>query len=222
MDKELVEADHDEWLKMFNSRVSSELSLARNGYTTTHQWVITLTVALITAVLALGRGSIEYPTQFGFIAVLVITPLMVRFFVRSCLEYAIFRRWVAIRNAIDKYFYLKGSGVQEAQAKEYLDEVIRLYYFLWKSAIKRKVLLVDTLRMAFLWPLIVLISLIVWGVICLSFSVVLAVVGVVVAAFVFVEVKGIFTYSGFDYAKPSFQQPEIKVLAAGAKLNDRN
>ena len=109
MDEMNLEQMNDDWFETLNSRVNGELGLARRSYHTTHQWVITLTVGLITAVLALGKEKIVYPTEFSLLAVLAITPLMIRFFVRSCLEFAIFYRWKMIRDALDTYFCLDSS-----------------------------------------------------------------------------------------------------------------
>ena len=159
-----IEVSEAEWLKLLYGRVDSEFALTRNTVATIHQWVISLTVAGITAVIAFGGGKLTYPTESSFVAVLALVPLMFRFFVRSCLEYTLFHRWLTIRNLLDKYFYSQYSTPQTSEInKSKLLKAIDLYYLGPSSAKKFGKMVGDNLRLAFLWPFILLIGLVAIG-----------------------------------------------------------
>ncbi len=190
----------DEWLKMFYGRVDSELAVARNTIGTTHQWVITLTVGGITAVLAFGQGDFKYPTESSFIAVLVLLPLLFRFFVRACLEYTIFHRWLEIRNLLDRYYYLQELDPAAADScRTRLLRAIELYYFNESSAKPFLKMVQDNLKLAFLWPFILLIGLIVIGLRLQESSPLIKVVIWGTALFTLLELACFVRYRRFRY-----------------------
>lgn len=203
----------DQWLALFYSRVTDEFVLSRQSLHNTHQWVISLTLGFLTVVLTLGGQSNPYPNDYGFVAILVSVPLLFRFFVRSCLETSIEYKWMAIRNALDMYFYCRDNdNTEKDEAERHLGEAIELYYFKWKSSQLLRKIIWDNLRLAYLWPLILLIGMIVWGAMFLCMTTLMAVVTLVVGAYMVYEIPTFLTYEGFEYAKPSTNVPAIYYL----------
>jgi hypothetical protein len=152
------------WLNRFYTEVGREVTLARESQRETHNWVITLTVGSVAAVWAMGGGTFNYPTESSLIVVLVMLPLVFRFFVRACLEYQIFNRWVFIRDALNAYFFardLKPDLSRPAMAS--LIEQIRLYYFQWRQPRSNGKMIWDNLILAYGWPILLLLLLILLG-----------------------------------------------------------
>lgn len=152
------------WLDLLYARIDNEFASARSNWTTIHQWVISLTVGGLTAAFALNQGEFTYPTPFGFSAVLCILPLMFRFFVRACIEYTLFHRWLRIRNAIDAYLATgRAKSVLKKAKERELKVILANYYFHHWSAHTFLRMVWDNLRIAFLWPFALLIGLIYLG-----------------------------------------------------------
>lgn len=202
-----------EWLAWFYDRVTNHFTLSRESLHNTHQWVITLTLGLVTAVLTLASSQQRYPSEFGFIALLVSIPLMLRFFVRSCLECSIQHKWRAIRDAMDVYFYVKRYDPRHPdlglQAERYLRETIVLFYFNWKSPKRLRGLVWENLRLTYLWPFALLLSLLVWGAAEVHMTAPVAVTSVLVFVYAVYEIIGLMTYRGFQYAAPRTRPPHL-------------
>lgn len=199
-----------EWLSLFYPRATEQFGLSRQSLHRTHEWVITLTLGLAIAVLTSGGQQSSYPNEFGLVAVLASFPLLFRFFVRSCLECAIQHRWIAIRNALDMYFYLQGVDPHSKSAAErHLRETIELYYFQWKSPLSIWAIIWENLRLAYLWPFILLVSLMVWGAAVLTMSPLLAITGATVVLYMSYEVIAFLRYRGFEHVDSVTSLPEI-------------
>lgn len=197
MDKESMMKKKNEfdekWLYAFYDRVTDQFSLSRSSFHNTHQWANTLTFGIVTAILTLFREENSYPNEIGFITLLLTFPLMLKFFIRSCLEYSIQRKWQIIRDNLDKYF-LKSKRKSE---KEELMKSIQKYYFEWKSPVTIWKIIYDNLRLAYFWPFLLYIGLILWGAIMLSRSSLIIISSIAVVIFVFYELIEFFCYSGF-------------------------
>jgi len=193
----------DEWLRMFYEQVGRELSLARESQRETHTWVITLTAGVFTAFLTFGGNGFNYPTENAFLAVLIILPLLFRFFVRSCLEYEILHRWTVLRNALDAYFFARSHMPDKVtDASRHLRDVIPKYYFAWYAARPFGRMLVDNIKLAYGWSFIVFSALLVWGLMMQHKS---SVICGCLAAFVVwmvLELYWFMTYHGFKHLKP--------------------
>ena len=194
------EVSETDWLKLLYGRVDSEFALTRNTVATTHQWVISLTVAGITAVIAFSGTGLTYPTELSFAAVLALIPLMFRFFVRACLEYTLFHRWLKIRNLLDKYFYSQYSTPNTAEInKSNLLKAIDLYYLGPSSSKKFGKMVGDNLRLAFLWPFILLIGLAAWGFACQELTLFVTIVVILSMGITLLELYWFGTYKRFRY-----------------------
>lgn len=204
-----VQLSDGKWLEWFYSRVTDQYTLARESFHNTHQWTITLTLGLVTAVVALGGQSVPYPTELSVIAVLTAIPLLFRFFVRSCLEYSIHHRWATIRDALDLHFYLSSTQPEmTTQSMAYLKETIKLYYLQWLCPRPLSKVVLDNLRLAYLWPFILLAALTLWGVLGLPLTPLLVVVLVGVSIFMAYEIWSFVTYRGFRFKKTQTSKPE--------------
>lgn len=207
-----INTSNEKYLDAIYDRVNDQFVLSRNSQQNTHQWVISLTLALITAVLTLGGNQDPYPSKFNFIAILVSLPLLFRFFVRSCLETSILYKWMTIRNALDEYYFLKSNNMENtAKYKEYLDETIFLYYFKWKSPRKLRKIIWDNVRLAYFWPFIVIIALIVWGYVVLPLARITCITSIIVSSFMVYEIITFFTYKGFQYEKTQTEKPQVRL-----------
>lgn len=201
MEKQVdIQVSEAEWLKLLYGRVDSEFALTRNTVTTTHQWVISLTVAGITAVIAFGGGKFTYPTESSFVAVLALVPLMLRFFVRSCLEYTLFHRLLTIRNLMDKYFYSQYSTPHKSEInKSELLKAIDIYYLGPSSAKKFGKMVWDNLRLAFLWPFLLLIGLVALGFANQELTLFVIIVLTLAGGIMVLELFWFVTYKRFRY-----------------------
>ncbi|NPV41272.1 MAG: hypothetical protein HPY72_08025 [Anaerolineae bacterium] len=184
-----------EWLSMFYERTTNQFTLARESLHNTHQWAITLTFGIITAVFTLSN-NMGYPNEYGLIVLLLTFPLMIRFFFRSCLEYSIQRKWQEIRNCLDKY-YLEKTTKQE---KELID-CIETYYFLWKSPIMISKIICDNLKLAYFWPFLLYFGLIGWGyyslLITKSITNLIIIISILVLGMLVYEIVSFVNYRGF-------------------------
>ena len=198
----------DKWFELFYARATDHYTLARQSLHNTHQWAITLIFGLVTAVLTISSASNPYPNDMGFIALLLSFPLMFRFFVRSCLEYSIHEKWRVIRETIDQYYYCcKLDPKKEKDAKNYLLEVIDLYYFKWKSPSTLWSIAWSNLKLAYLWPFILYLFFIIWGASVLYMTPIIGAVSIITTGFMVYEIIMFIIYRGFEYKKPTSQCP---------------
>lgn len=208
-----VQFGDSDWLEWFYSRVTDQYVLARESFHNTHQWTITLTLGLVTAVVALGGQGAQYPTELSVIAVLAAIPFLFRFFVRSCLEYSIHHRWATIRDALDLHFYLCSTQPSmTSQSLAYLQETIRLYYFQWLCPRPFSKIVGDNLRLAYSWPFILLAALTLWGIVELPLTPLLGIALAGVGFFMVYEIWAFVTYRGFKFEKTQTPKPEAVQL----------
>lgn len=208
IDQNKLEKLDEKWLGLFYSRVTDQYTLARNSLHNTHQWAITLIFGLVTAIFTLSSSQNPYPNEMGFIALLLSFPLLFRFFVRSCLEYSIHEKWRKIRDVIDKYYYYpKIDSQHERDVQIYLREVIKIYYFDWRSPCSLGSIIKSNLKLAYLWPLIIYIFLIGWGFIQLPYTPTIKLVSIITIMFMIYELVAFLTYKGFDYQRPFAPNP---------------
>jgi hypothetical protein len=201
-----------DWLRDFYSQVGREVSLARESQRETHNWVITLVGGAVAAVWALGGSTFNYPTTSSFIVLLVITPLVFRFFVRSCLEYQIFNRWISLRNTLDIYFFTKENKPETAAiALQSLAEQIQIYYFQWKQPKTNWKMIKDNLQLAYGWPFVLLFILLTWGLIMLPLTGLVLYAILITGSWMVYEVINFSSYFNGRYKKPSVQV-DIRLL----------
>lgn len=154
-----VETLDSDWLRVFYAEVGREVTLARESQRETHNWIIAVAGGIITAAWALSNAESFYPSEKSLLLVILMVPLIFRFFVRSCLEYQIFNRWSSLRNALDDYYFTKTIHKElNNTAMESLIEQIRLYYFQWKQPKPFGKMLKDNLNLAYAWPFILIIG----------------------------------------------------------------
>ena len=67
------EGEKMEWFRDLSSRITYQFSLVRQSLQNTHQWVITLIIALITALFTFDsiQGEVIYPERNKFLVVLL-------------------------------------------------------------------------------------------------------------------------------------------------------
>jgi len=194
----------EDWLFLFYSRVTELYSLSRESLHNTHQWAITLAFALITAIMTLGGTEEPYPNEFSFIILMLSFPLLIRFFIRSCLECSIEYKFQAIRDALD--FYLSGDKEEKRKREAYLVNVINTYYIKFCSPYKLSKIIKDNLKLAYLWIFLLWLGLFIWGVFSLTYSLKLIIIFVMVVSFVVFEFIRFITYKKFHYIEIEYQE----------------
>ena len=181
----------EDWLRNFHIKVYDQFTLSRESLHNTHQWAITLTFGVITAIFTISNDQ-KYPNESGLVILLLTFPLMIRFFFRSCLEYSIQRKWQRIRNNLDQYFLNS-----DKKNKEILLKSIDTYYFDWRSPIPVFKIIIDNLKLAYLWPFLLYSLLIIWGCVSIKLSVLLINIIFLTGIMILIEIIGFFTYRGF-------------------------
>ena len=185
------EGINNKWLEKFYDRVTNQFTLSRESLHNTHQWAITLTFGIVTAIFTISSEN-PYPNEYGFIALVLTFPLMMRFFVRSCLEYSIQRKWQEIRNRQDVFYFRESK-----KSYKELKDCIELYYFKWKSPISIWKIIWDNLSLAYLWPFILYFYLIIWGSLSIQLTNLVLITVIIVVSFLVFEIVRVFRYRGF-------------------------
>jgi hypothetical protein len=194
----------DQWFHMFYEQVGRELSLARESQRETHTWVLTLTAGLFTAFVTIGKDGFQYPTENLFLGVILVTPLMFRFFVRSCLEYQILHRWTELRNSLDAYFYAINDAPEHVEAAlHHLQDIIPKYYFRWFASKSFGRMLLDNIKLAYGWPFLILLGLLLWGFALQTITPIIRAALWLFIPWMFLEIFWFFRYHGFKQAKPT-------------------
>jgi hypothetical protein len=211
-----VDVCDEQSFSLFYERITQLYTLSRESLHNTHQWVTTIAIATVTAVLALkevqtspaqaGTVQTSFPNELAVLGFLAMVPLMFRFLVRSCLEDAIQHRFMAIRNAQDYVCYNKGTE-QAEDARRYYHEVMELYYFRWLSPKTLRELLWENFQLSYSWPFILLIAFLVWGVASVRWTPLLWIGTGLVVLFMSWEVVEFLTYNGYTSFKPHATPP---------------
>lgn len=138
-----------EWLKLFYSRIDNNFSSTRQSLHTTHQWVLTLSIAIITAIISFSASGNPYPNYFGLLILIISFPILLRFFIRSCIEYSIEEKFIILRKEMD--FYLLNCGkYSKSDFDKRLLNCVQSYYIDWKCPTKLTKICWDNLLLAYL------------------------------------------------------------------------
>lgn len=188
----------EEWLKLFYGRVDQNFSTTRQSLHITHQWAITLNIGLITAIFSLSSTTNPFPNHTGLIILMISFPILLRFFIRSCLEYSIQEKFKTIRNELDFYFEHKNIENNKRLDAD-LYECIDNYYFKWLSPKKLVSICWRNLQLAYLWIFIVNFGLLIWAIITVVGDITLYIIGGFSIIMVIFEVISFIGYEGFAY-----------------------
>lgn len=192
-----IKSINKKWLCIFYDRVTDQFALSRQSLHNTHQWAISLALGIVTAVFTIGGKKNPFPNELGLLIILLSFPLLLRFFIRSCLECAIQHRFITLRDALDIYF--SRDRKKRKLMKPYLIEAINTYYINFKSSRKLGKIAWENLRLAYLWIFILWIGLIVWGGISAQITKNLLIVFLIVLVFVVYEIISFFCYERLKY-----------------------
>lgn len=198
--KENIKMSYEEWLKLFYGRVDQNFSTTRQSLHTTHQWAITLNIALITAIFSLSSTSNPFPNRTGLIILMISLPILMRFFIRSCLEYSIQEKFKTVRNELDYYFTHKNIGNIKVLNSE-LYECIDSYYFKWLSPMKLISICWRNLLLAYMWIFIVNLGLLIWAICTVVGDIPLYTIGSLSVLMILFEFVTLIRYEGFSYKK---------------------
>ncbi len=137
-----------EWLKRYYDQVGREITLAFNTINVNTGWAFTLFSLLVSGIFLSG----VFPDIRTFSVLLLISVLLIRFFVRTSLGYQNLIRWNKFRNSIDKIFLgADANGSIETD----LRKSIAVYDWRWVSPIPRHKLFLSNLRYGF-WAMFLL------------------------------------------------------------------
>lgn len=194
-DKQKDLCSSEKWLHDYYLRITALYNVSRQSLHNTHQWAITLTLAVITAIFTLDKEA-GYPNENGLLILLIGSPLLVRFFIRSCLEYAIQLKFQIIRDELDRLFL---SSEKTVSSFVRLKKVIETYYFEFRSPQELRIIMKNNLKLAYSWILIVWIGLILWGFISLGIDCKSFFILIIVLVFIVYEFVSIFKYPKLKY-----------------------
>jgi hypothetical protein len=200
-----IESIDKEWINKFYDRVTDLFILSRESLHNTHQWAISMALGFITVILAINGNENTFPNELSLIITLLSFPLLLRFFIRSCLECAIQYRFMRVRDTID--WYLSSSKEKRRELKPHLLHVINCYYFHSTSPTKLVKIIWDNLRLAYFWIFIVWIGLITWGIIIVKKNPTVILIFCCVVVFSIYEILSFLLYKRFRFKEISINNP---------------
>lgn len=127
--------------------------------------------------------------------------MVLRFFVRSCLEYTVFYRWLTLRNKLDEYFFKLNKGKKTKKDEDELNRVIQICLIDTNSVRTFPKMVFDNLRMAFLWPLLILFGLTFVGFQSQPLTLSIKIVLIPVTAMIIYEIYSFISYLSFQIYK---------------------
>jgi hypothetical protein len=83
-----------EWIHLFYKRIDQNLVSTRQGLHTSNQWALTLGIGILTAIVSMSNSSQNFANEFSLLALLLSFPILLRFFIRSCIEYSIQEKFI--------------------------------------------------------------------------------------------------------------------------------
>lgn len=141
------------WYKDFFRECGREVSLAQTILVTVQTWSITLTLGVISALVAIGTSAMKSEQPLSdhillgmWILSLVAFVLLTRFFVRSAIALSSIHRWVVLQK---QWYAICHKGVS-CDHPGLLSE-LQLYYENLNSTIPMRKLFYDNLRLTFGW-----------------------------------------------------------------------
>lgn len=189
---------NDQWIKLFYSRIDSNLSTTRQSLHATHQWVLTLSIALITAIFSIPSRNDRFPNYLGLMILIVSFPILLRFFIRSCLEYSIEEKFITLRNEID-YYLIFATKSNDKKLKKRLVSCIQYYYYDWLCPRKLTKIVWHNLKLSYLWIFLLYVGLVIWGIVSVVGDLPMFIIGGFSAIIVVLEIFMFITYKGFKY-----------------------
>lgn len=191
-----------QWIEKYYDRITALFILSRESLHNTHQWAISLALGFITVILAINSNESTFPNELSLIITLLSFPLLVRFFIRSCLECAIQHRFIKIRNELD--IYLSSTVEKRKEREPDLIEVINCYYIQFQASKNIKKIIWENLQLAYLWIFIVWTGLIVWGFLTLPIITKrIIIILFLVIAFILYEIISFLLYERLKYKELS-------------------
>ncbi len=200
-----IESINNEWINKFYDRVTDLFILSRESLHNTHQWAISMALGFITVILAINGTENTFPNELSLITTLLSFPLLLRFFIRSCLECAIQYRFMRVRDTID--WYLSSSKEKRKELKPHLLDVINCYYFHSTSPTKLIKIIWDNLRLAYWWIFIVWTGLITWGMVIVKKNPTINLIFYCVLFFSIYETLSFLQYKRFRFKEISINNP---------------
>lgn len=131
-----------EWLERYYAHLGEEIGVAFSTINANTEWALTLLFLLVSAIFLSG----VFPDVRAFLVLLLVSPLLIRFFVRTTLGYQNLIRWNYFRARIDKIFL----GVdKDGSIMTDLLKSIDLFDWNWGSPMSRGRLFLANVRYGF-------------------------------------------------------------------------
>lgn len=128
-----------DWLSQYYAHLGGEIGVAFSTINTNTGWALTLLSLLVSGIFLSGA----FPDIRSFFVLLLISVLLIRFFVRTTLGYQNLIRWNVFRNHIDKIFL---GADKDGSIEKDVYKSIDLYDWRWFSPISRRNLFFANLR----------------------------------------------------------------------------
>ncbi|MDY6965679.1 MAG: hypothetical protein SVM80_06890 [Halobacteriota archaeon] len=204
-----------EWLRDFYRECGRELSLSYDVINQTNYWGLTVVTAVIVFTIVTSVDTetfkINYPMLPQWYIITFAWIIMLRFFVRSSLGLVNMHRWNILSRVISRFLSIPEDHPQAQIFKNNCIQMLDAYYYRWKSPRRLRKIVWDGLKLMYLWFVIAILSLYVWGLIVLPKDNLFWVFGLVLFLIpTSIEIYWMKNYSGFEYeALDEIEDPNI-------------
>lgn len=210
-----------DWIQEFYKECGREVTLAYNTVNQTNTWGVTLTGIVLASGLmgaaridtATGAITFTYPNTLVWFYVIAAWVIMIRFFVRSALGVANMWRWNELIFASAKVLSLGDSNPSLGVFQRNLAKKAKAYYFDWKIPRTQWQIVWNNLVLMYIWFLLGILALFIWGVIGLNRDVAYYAGLVIFFGTTLFEVWLFRNYHGLQYedVHPE-QEPDLQIV----------
>lgn len=158
------------FLDTFYRECGREVTLAYTVLNQTNTWAITFFALVMSPSLVglvnrtEGALTFDYPNVFYWMYLIVSWGLLLRFFQRSALALSNMYRWNELASATWEAAALPGDHPRQSKLNDTLVEKVDRLMMRWQSPRPAWDIAWGTLKLMYLAPLIVFLSMIIWGV----------------------------------------------------------
>lgn len=161
------------FLDTFYRECGREVTLAYTVLNQTNTWAVTFFVAVLgSSLVALvkkqepsGTYSFDYPNPFHWLYLILAWCLLLRFMQRSALALSNMYRWNELTTAVWEVAALPEKHPSQPSLNDALVELVDKFMINWREPRSRISILWGTLKLMYLFPTIILLGLILWGIV---------------------------------------------------------
>lgn len=205
------------WVERFYGECGREASLAYNVLNQTNTWGVTLCTALLATIfiqaVTVENGDVRFlfPTIYHWAYIAVAWVILLRFFARSALGLVNLYRWNALMGAASNVLSIPEENPAYPVYVRNFARKVESYLHHWRSPISMWKLLRENLRLMYLWVLLGVLSLFIWGAVVVEKDFYYFIGLAVFAIPTFFEAKWFLGYRAFRRERPVLEEePDIQ------------